>query len=417
MCQLPPESAVYANGLFRGLYNGIGQLLPGGLCWLDYFIAGFVIVFLLVNALLIGTALFVWAERRLIGRFQVRLGPNRWGPFGLGQPFADLFKFVLKEDVVPTVADRVLFTLAPVMMVAPLLLMLAVIPFGRGSFLADLNVGVLYLFALAGVTTMGILVAGWASGNKYATLGAMRGVAQLVSYEVPVITSLLGVVLMATIMPPPGAQEVPLSLVWLVEHQRLPFLLLQPLACFILVVGLSAEMNRSPFDIVEAESELVAGYHTEYGGVRFALIQLAEFAAPLVWSAVLATVFLQGYRWPVLPSHLWFLLKTLGFVFLFIWLRATLPRLRVDQIMGFAWKFLLPLALVNLVVTAVEVRLVPQPTTAQLWLLVGVNWAVAVVALVGWAALLQVRRPLRPTLRVRPAAGTANGAAAAAREV
>ncbi len=215
----------------------------------------------------------------------------------------------------------------------------------------------------------------------------------------------------SSMLAPVDATLSPLSLVGMVEYQRIPFLLLQPLPFFILMVGLSAEMNRPPFDIVEAESELVAGYATEYGGIRFALLFIVDFALVLIWSAVLATVFLQGYRgFSPVPTHVWFVLKMGIFVFLFIWLRATLPRLRVDQIMRFTWKFLLPLAFANLMITAVESFLfrLQAPTTSQLWLLVAVNWVIAGVLLFGWAVLLQRKQPLTSSLRahhtgVRPA--------------
>jgi len=325
--------------------------------WLAYFLAGFIIIFTIVNVLLIAIALYTWFERRAIGRFQSRLGPNRWGPFGILQPFADLLKLLTKEDIVPAVADRWVFNLAPIILFIPVPLVFAVIPLGKNTFLADLNVGILFIIAVTGVSTLAIFMAGWGSGNKYAMFGAVRAVAQLVSYEIPMVLSIVGVLLLA------GS----LSLVDVVESQRIPFFLLQPLGFLIFLLAASAEMHRAPFDLIEAESELGAGYHTEYSGMKFGLLQLSEFAAPLVTSAIVATLFLQGWRGPdFLPSHLWFLLKSFGIVLLFLWIRATLPRLRVDQIMEFAWKGLFPLAIVNLFATAIQVQIWPDPTTAQL---------------------------------------------------
>ncbi|MBI4336663.1 MAG: NADH-quinone oxidoreductase subunit NuoH [Chloroflexi bacterium] len=373
--------------------------MPHQLWWLAYLIAGLTIMVLLANAVLLNTAVFQWMERRLLGRFQVRFGPNRVGPFGLLQPFADLLKLLLKEDIVPEAADRFLFTLAPAVMAAPVFLVLAVVPFGKNSYLLDLNIGLLYIIAVGTLSTMVLFLAGWGSGNRYALFGATRAVAQLISYEVPMVLSLVGVLLLA------GS----LSLVQIVEAQRLPFLLLQPLGFFIFAVASIAEMNRGPFDLVEAESEIVAGYHTEYSGIRFGLLQLGEYAAASVPAAVIATVFLRGWAnpfvplgWPdVLPSHLWFFLKVFLVLFLFIWVRATVPRLRIDQVMGFAWKFLLPLALVNIFVTAIEVQLWRQPTTAQLWAMVLVNWVVAAVAVGGLSRAME-RHRRRPTASVAP---------------
>ena len=370
------------NVIYRNVYDWVAGLLPSGWSWVAYFVAGLVLILIVVNALLLLTALYTWLERRLLGRFQSRLGPNRTGPFGLLQPIADLVKMLGKEDIIPRAADRWVFNVAPVFLVVPTLMIMAVIPFGAGSFLADLNVGILYVVAMSGVATIAILMAGWASANRYAMFGSMRAVAQLVSYEIPVVLAILGVVILAGSM----------SLIDIVEAQRLPFILVQPLGFAVFIMGISAEMNRSPFDLSEAESEIVAGYHTEYSGMRFGTFQLAEFANVLVASALLTVLFLQGWKWAVLPSHLWFLLKVFGFAFLFIWVRATLPRLRIDQILGFAWKFLFPLTLINVVVTAVEVLVWPEATTAQLWFMVAINWGVAIVSVVVFSNLVSERR-------------------------
>ena len=399
------------NVIYRGIYcwfggndgnalwcGGRDGLFPGGYEWAAYFIAGFAIMLILVNGALLGAAVFVWGERRLIARFQARRGPNRWGPFGLLQPIADLVKLIIKEDLVPSTADKIVFTLVPIVMLMSLLLSLAVVPFARNTYLANLNIGVLYIVAVGSISTIAIFMAGWSSGNRYAMFGAMRGVAMLISYEVPLVISLVGVVLIAGSM----------SLVDVVEAQTLPFILVQPLGALLFMIGISAELNRTPFDIMEAESEIIAGYHTEYSGVKFALIQAAEFAGVLAASAFMATIFLGGWSGPFLSGQLgalWFLSKLAFFAFLFIWIRATFPRLRIDQIMALAWKFLLPLALINLLATAVEVYFfgfygAADPgviTRNELWVMAAINIGVAVVSIAAFG------RVTREHIRVPPA--------------
>lgn len=383
-CQLSPDNIMYANGLYRLIYDGVGTLLP---CWLAYAVAGLVIIFMLVNAALLGAAAVTWTERRLLGRFQNRVGPNRWGPFGLLQPIADLLKLLTKEDLTPAGADRIVFALAPVAMIAPLILMTAVIPFARDTALAGLNVGVLYLLAVSSLTTVAIFMAGWASNNRYAMFGAARAVAVLISYEVPVVLSLLGVVMVAGSM----------SLGDVVAAQGLPFLLVQPLAFFVFLAGMSAELNRTPFDVAEAESEIIAGYHTEYSGIKFALIQAAEFGGVAVVSAIIATLFLGGWSgpWSEYLGGLWFLLKTGVVVFLFIWIRATYPRLRIDQIMAFSWKFLLPLSLINLLAVSLEVFFLRDAagrlSTGDLGIMAGINIAVTLAAIALFGRLISSR--------------------------
>ncbi len=392
-------SPLEGNALFRGIYcwlaagQGNAQyctpagetvlrdgLLPRGWEWLAFTVAAIAIAALVVNVFLVLVMLYTYLERRLLGRFQARLGPNRTGPFGLLQPVADAIKMLTKEDLVPADADRWVFNLAPVVMVVPVLLVLAVLPFGRHSFIADVNIGILYVVAVTSVSTLAMFMAGFASGNRYAMFGGMRAVAQLISYEIPVVLSIVGVLLLA------GS----LSLVSIVEAQRIPFILLQPLGFFVFVAGSSAEMNRSPFDLVEAESEIVSGYHTEYSGMKFGMFQLAEFGAVLTTSGIMATLFLRGWEGPYLPSHLWFLIKVFFFAFLFIWVRATLPRLRLDQVMAFAWKFLLPLSLINIFVTAVEVLVLDTSVLANLWLMAGINFAVAVVGIAAFSRFVRL---------------------------
>ena len=361
-----------ANYFYQNLYSWFDGYLPESLDWLVYTLTAFVMVITVINTLVITVALYSWFERRILARFQVRIGPNRWGPFGLFQPIADLIKSLTKEDLLPVGSDKWVFRLAPVIMFVPVAMVLSVVPFGKNTFIADLNIGILFIIAVTSLNTIGIFMAGWASGNKYAMFGAMRGVAQLISYEVPMVLSIVGVILLVS----------SLSMVDIVNNQGIPFVLLQPLGAFVFLVAASAEMGRAPFDILEAESELVAGYQTEYSGLKYLLILQAEFSAPIVHSAVIATLFLQGWRGPILPSHLWFFLKTFLVVFLLLWVRATFPRLRVDQILGFAWKGLLPLAMINLFVIAIEVQIWPSPSTSQLWIMAGINWIVMIGSVV-----------------------------------
>ncbi len=288
----------------------------------------------------------VYLERRVLGRMQDRWGPNRVGKWGLLQPVADVIKLLLKEDIRPQTADRAVFFLAPIIVLVPALLVYAVIPFGRGMAVADLNIGLLFIVAVATIPTIGIVLAGWGSGNKYSVLGGMRAAAQMVSFEVPLVLALISPVLIV------GS----LSMVDIVKAQStLPLLLIQPVAFLIYLIAGIAEINRSPFDLPEAESELVAGFHTEYSGIRFALFFLAEYLNAFAVSAIAATVFLGGWQGPILPPYIWFLLKAYLLFLVMIWVRATLPRLRVDQLMGFCWKLLVPVALANLIVTGIGV--------------------------------------------------------------
>ena len=394
-CQIEAGTLLYDSVFFRHIYNLIGRVFPNELCALDYFISGFIIMFILVNGVLLGAAIFVWAERRILGRFHNRLGPNRWGPFGLLQPIADLIKLLTKEDLIPRGADRIAFTLVPIIMVMPIILVLAVIPFAKNTFLADLNIGVLYIIAVTSISTLGIFMAGWSSGNRYALFGAMRGVAMLISYEIPTVLALVGVVLIAGSM----------RMTDVVNAQTLPFILVQPLGIIVFLLGITAELNRTPFDIVEAESELIAGYHTEYSGIKFMLIQTGEFGGVLTASAMITTLFLGGWHGPVLDSQLgalWFLLKVSFVVFIFIWIRATFPRLRIDQIMAFAWKFLFPLSLINLFATTIQVYFLRDDVTGvlsrgDLGIITGINLVVAVAAIALFGNMIKekVRPPVR----------------------
>ncbi|NQT31089.1 MAG: NADH-quinone oxidoreductase subunit NuoH [Deltaproteobacteria bacterium] len=320
---------------------------------------------------------FIWLERRAMAVMQARLGPNRAGPFGLFQPAADALKILIKEDIIPARSDKLVHWLAPVVAFVPAVLVFAVVPFWGGALLADLNIGILYVVAISSVTIVGIFMAGWSSNNKYSTLGAMRQVASVVSYEIPVVLSLVGVILLA------GS----LSMQQIVAAQDIPFILLQPLGFLLFFTGALAEINRAPFDLTEADSELVAGYMTEYSGMKFGLFFLAEYAEALAISAIVTTVFLGGWRGPLLPPWLWFVGKVVIVFFVIVWIRTTVPRLRIDQLMALAWKFLLPLALLNLLITAAEILFWPA---VSLWVLIPINFAVMIVLVLLWSRLFKL---------------------------
>ncbi|MFN8481538.1 MAG: NADH-quinone oxidoreductase subunit NuoH [Anaerolineae bacterium] len=314
--------------------------------WVIY--AVILLVFALVNMLFI-----TWLERKVIGRMQDRIGANRAGPYGLFQPIADMVKILTKEDITPTAANRVIYNLGPLVVVPPAILVFAVLPFSPTISGVDLNIGLLFIFAVAGTSTLGILIAGWGSNNKYSLIGAMRAVAQMVSYEVPQLLSIVGVVMIAGTLSMQAIVAKQAQLGW--------FILLQPIAFVIFLIATTAEVNRTPFDLPEAESEIIAGHHTEYSGLKFGMFYLAEYISVLFVSALAATVFLGGYQIPFVPldspitSFLGpFMLigKTYLFIFLAIWLRGTLPRVRVDHLMAFAWKGLVPIALLNILLVA-----------------------------------------------------------------
>ncbi|MCI0803592.1 MAG: NADH-quinone oxidoreductase subunit NuoH [Chloroflexi bacterium] len=370
-CNLAGGSTGSASCAAHGYSEGI---LPAGMEWLAFAIAALAIVGLFVNGILGGVIVLIWGERRLFGRFQTRTGPNRWGPFGMLTSVADAIKTMFKEDVVPKDADRILFNMAPIMMTAPAVLVFAVIPFGVGTYIADLNVGVLFIMAVGSLTTLAVLTAAWSSANRIAILSAFRAVALLISYEIPMALALVGVIMLAGSM----------SLGQIVQAQAIPFILVQPLAVFVFFIAAMAEMARAPFDLTEAESELAAGYLNDYASMKFGLFFLAEFMAEISTSAIFTVLFLGGWRgWDPVPSHFWFGAKLILVLFVIIWFRMTLPRLRVDQVLKLAWKGLFELTLINIVVTAVLIGIWPEPTTNRLWIMAAVNWPVAIISI--WA--------------------------------
>src|SRR3989338_7531465 len=297
-----------------------------------------VVLFVSVNALFL-----VWMERRVSAAIQLRRGPIHAGPQRPLQKLADAGEALSKELVLPKESDRFLYRLAPLLVFAPILSAFLILPIGPGLIIRDLNVGFLFVFSLSNISFIGIFIAGWSSNNKYALLGSMRAVAQNISYEIPLLLSTMGVVMIA------GS----LRMTGLVAAQEgLWFAVLQPVAFLIFITAALAEANRAPFDIPEAESEPVAGLHTEYSGMRFALFFLGEYTAIFVSSAIAVTLFMGGWRGPFIPGPVWFLLKTYLVVFVIMWVRWTFPRLRSDQLMNFAWKVLIPVALANVLVTA-----------------------------------------------------------------
>lgn len=334
-------------------------------------IVGIVVILAFVFAMVI---VFIYFFRRVLGRFQIRLGPNRLGPEGIFQPIATAVKILLKEDIVPAKADKVVHWIAPIVVFVPVLMIFAVVPFHEGAIFTDLNVGIVYVVAISSVSAVGIYMAGWASSNKYALIAALRTVAQMVSYELPVVLSIIGVVLMV------GS----LSMNQIVAFQNIPFIVLQPLGFLIFFLGTLAELNWSPFDLLEADSEIVAGYHTEYSGMKFAIFYLGEFGHAFVYSCIIATLFLGGWQGPLLPPIIWFLIKVMAVFFVMIWIRSTLPRLRVDQLMAFAWKALLPMAVINLFIVAAEVLWLPE---SMPWIMVVLNFAFAGVLILLWSKL------------------------------
>jgi NADH-quinone oxidoreductase subunit H len=317
-------------------------------------------------------ALTVWIERKGLGRMQNRIGPNRVGPLGILQPVADAIKSLTKEDIVPLSADAAVHFLAPLLLVAAVFMGFAVLPMGRNMTLVNMDAGLLFYFAMGASTELAVFMAGWSSRNKYSLLGAMRAVAQMISYEVPLLMSSVAVVMMTGSLSLTKIVEAQNHYTWGLPH----WYIFTPwgFAGFVMyAIATTAETNRSPFDLPEGESELVAGYHTEYSGFKFALFFLGEYLAMFSISGLGATLFLGGWSAPFsflgwVPSWIWFFSKLMLSIFVFIWMRGTLPRLRQDQLMNFAWKFVLPLTLLNLLVAA-------------LWRFLGEGWERWVVCL------------------------------------
>ncbi len=317
-----------------------------------------------LGIVLFHVAYITYFERKILSHMQDRLGPMEVGPHGLLQPIADGLKLFFKEDIIPAGADKIIFSIAPIIVLVPALIGFAVIPFAKESitifgltfkpFITDINIGILYIFAFASIGAYGVILGGWASNSKYALLGGLRAGAQMVSYELALGLSIIGVLLLSQ----------SLSMVQIVEAQnRIWFVLLQPVAFVIYIICAVAETNRLPFDMPEAESELVAGFFTEYSGMRFSFFFLAEYANMILVSCVATILFLGGWHAPFkflefIPPTIWFLLKVYFILFFFIWIRGTLPRVRYDQLMKFGWKVMIPLSLANIIVTSIVLYIV-----------------------------------------------------------
>jgi len=311
-------------------------------------ILDFILVLLIGLAALgfiaVSAMFLIWWERKVSAHIQSRLGPMRVGWHGVLQSVADTIKLLLKENIVPAGADKLVWWLAPFFVVVPCVMVFVAIPFGKNLIAKDLNVGILYILAVSSVGVLGIFMAGWGSNNKYSLLGGMRSAAQIISYELPLILSIIIVAMHA------GS----LSMQKIVAAQSGHWYILYPnmlVAFLVYMIAATAEVNRVPFDIPEAESELVAGFHTEYSGMKFAMFFIGEYTNVFVISAIATTLFLGGWHGPILPPAVWFLIKTYGIITVLMWVRWTFPRLRVDQLMGFAWKVLTPVSFLNLAIT------------------------------------------------------------------
>lgn len=313
---------------------------------------------LIMGALTVNVLMLVWAERKVSAWIQRRMGPTEVGPFGLLQTLADMLKLISKQLITPRNIDKPLYHLAPLLAFAPVVGSVALFPFSEDFVLLNNDLGLLFVFALGGVGVVAIFMAGWGSNNKYALLGAMRSVAQNISYEIPLILSALSVVLVANAVSDGRANGLNLSHLVILQHvEGVWFIMLQPLAAIIYFISALAETNRAPFDIPEAESELVAGFHTEYSGMRFSLFFFAEYTNMLVVSMLAVVLFFGGWDGPILPGPVWFFLKSYLVIFVMMWVRWTFPRLRFDQLMTFCWTVLIPLSLLNLLATAFVVSI------------------------------------------------------------
>jgi NADH-quinone oxidoreductase subunit H len=358
--------------------------------WLEWFLKAVIMLLILLT----GFAYLTWYERRALARIQTRVGPNRAGPQGLLQPIADAVKLIFKEELTPSAADKILFVAAPIMTVVPAMILTAVIPLGTQFtlpftervirlYVSNINVGVLYLTAIASISVYGIVLAGWASNNKYAMLGGMRSTAQMISYELALGLCFVVAILLANSM----------NLKEIVDAQRsMWFVVLQPVGALVFMVTTLAEVNRAPFDMPEAEQELAAGYHSEYSGMKFALFFMAEYEKMIVISMIAATLYFGGYRefwflkdtflsvdqtWWLGPFYL--LAKVVVLLFFMIWIRATWPRIRYDRLMAFGWKVLLPLAVVVVIVTAAGILLAQELGNIYLWSIPVVSIVLGVV--------------------------------------
>ncbi|NLW06677.1 MAG: NADH-quinone oxidoreductase subunit NuoH [Clostridia bacterium] len=336
------------EGIFTAIIEFCQGLLAGTPSWLQTLGLGVLYLVGVLAFVFLNVLYLIYLERKLSAYVQERIGPNRFGPHGLLQSIADAVKILGKEDITPRGADKWVYIIAPIVIFIPATMLYAVIPFGKDLIAADLNIGVFYFLAVASTTTIAILMGGWSSNNKYSLLGAMRAVAQIISYEIPLAFSIVGVVMLAGSLQTSqivAAQEGTWNIV------------LQPLAFIIFFIAANAEINRGPFDLVEGEQEIVAGPYVDYTAMRFGMFYLSEYANLLSMSALAVTLFLGGWHGPWLPSWLWFFIKLYIMIYIFMWVRWTFPRIRIDHLMGFNWKVLLPLSLANILVTGVGIKI------------------------------------------------------------
>ena len=336
------------SGILMSVADWIENLLMAFIGNMD--ILSIIMLFVKIGGIfgvvLTSAIVLVYMERKICGFMQVRLGPNRVGPRGTLQSVADMLKLLGKEDIIPERVDKIVWALSPMLLFVPAALVYSVFPFDDGAIFADLNIGIFFVIAISAQSVLPFLMGGFASNNKYSLIGAMRTVAQMLSYEIPLVFALLGIVMITGSMKMSTIVEMQ-SEVW--------FIALQPLAFLIFVICATAETNRTPFDLVEGESEIIGGPFTEYSGMRWALFFLAEYANLLAASILTTTLFLGGWHGPYLPGMLWFWIKVFAMIFIFMWFRWTFPRFRVDQMLSFGWKVLLPVALVNVLLTGIGV--------------------------------------------------------------
>lgn len=319
----------------------------------EFIIIMLIKMFVIFGAVMLTMSYITLAERKILGYMQIRPGPNRVGPWGLLQPIADGIKLFLKEDIIPDNASKAVFVIAPAMALIPAVMTIAVVPFGPAVtifgrsvdiYMADINIGILYIFAVSSIGVYGIVMAGWSSESKYSLLGGLRSSAQMISYELSMGFAIVGVIMMSQ----------SLSMVKLIEAQKgMWFIIPQFLGFAIYITAAIAELNRTPFDLPEGESELVSGYFTEYSSMKYAMFMLAEYINIITVSGIVTTLYLGGWHGPILPPFIWFVVKLFAVVFFMIWVRATFPRFRYDQLMTFGWKVLLPASIVNILLTAV----------------------------------------------------------------
>ncbi|TFH34865.1 MAG: NADH-quinone oxidoreductase subunit NuoH [Anaerolineales bacterium] len=374
MIDILKDPITWIGDLLRTWLVGLG-LLPGFVTFLLQVLTALI----LGTAVLLLTFILIWAERKIVARIQDRLGPNRVGPFGVFQTVADLLKLVTKELITPTGADRIPYNLAPLLTVMSVVGLWAVMPLAPTVLAADINVGVLYVISIGAIGTLGIMLAGMSSNNKYALLGAFRTVAMMVSYAVPMVLALLVPVLLSGSM---GMQTI-------VEAQRgAPFFILAPLAGIVFFLSSLAEVGRAPFDLLEADSEIVAGYNIEYSGLKFGMFFVAEFLHAFTISALTATLFLGGWSGPWVDAYpvlglFYFMIKTSFVYFVVIWIRASFPRIRIDQMNSLNWKFITPVALMGLIFTAVAEKLSTEMGLSRVLTHLGANALLVVLILVG----------------------------------